>query len=196
VNQQLSRPKRSGKAPRWFFRSRVLFCLTVAWVQLLGAQARQLALNEDQVKAAFVYNFVKFVEWPDETQSVAGPFVIGVLGDTALTAHIADTVRGKAVRGRGFEVRHFTAPDDLIVCHVLFVVSPDQETVQRTLHVARNFPALTIGELRGFSEWGGVIELIVEDNKFRFEINAGAARQGGLKVSSRLLRLARSVRGN
>jgi hypothetical protein len=64
------------------------------------------------------------------------------------------------------------------------------------LHVAENSPTLTIGEIPGFSEWGGVIELVLEENKFRFEINAGAARRGGLKISSRLLQLARSVKGN
>jgi hypothetical protein len=62
--------------------------------------------------------------------------------------------------------------------------------------VAQDLPTLTIGELQGFSEWGGVIELFVDDNKFRFEINAAAARRGNLKVSSQLLRLARAVRGH
>lgn len=143
-----------------------------------------------------MYNFAKFVEWPDDGASSPGPMVVGVLGDPHLKTTIDKTLASKSVRGREFQVRYFAAPENIILCHILFVASPDKERVQRTLHVALDTPTLTIGDLRGFSDWGGVIELVLEDNQFRFEINAGAARRGGLRVSSRLLRLARSVKGN
>jgi hypothetical protein len=109
---------------------------------------------------------------------------------------VSQTLRDKNVRGRQFLVRHFVSPENLALCHILLVASHDTVAVQRTLHAARASPTLTIGDLPGFADQGGVIELVLEDNKFRFEINAGAARRGGLKVSSRLLRLARSVKGN
>lgn len=187
------RPERVG---RLFVRGGIIARLALGFACLLPAQAQQPALSEAQVKAAFVYNFAKFVEWPDEASSPAAPVVVGVVGDPQLASVVDETLRGKSVRGRRFEVRHFPSPENLSLCHILFVASQDKLAVQRTLHVAQSSPTLTIGEIPGFADSGGVIGLVVEDNKFRFEINAGAARRGGLKVSSRLLRLARSVKGN
>jgi hypothetical protein len=153
-------------------------------------------VGEAEVKAAFVYNFARFVEWPDEAQAPAAPMTVGIVGDRQLASLVEETLRDKTVRGRPFVVRHFPAPENLALCHILIIPLRDKLAVQRTLHVAENSPTLTIGEIPGFSEWGGVIELVLEENKFRFEINAGAARRGGLKISSRLLQLARSVKGN
>ena len=193
--QVSERTKRHG-AGRALIRGETLVWLSLVFSWLLPALAAQPAPDEAQVKAAFVYNFAKFVEWPDDAASHAGPMVVGVLGDAKLKATIDRTLRGKTVRGRAFEVRHFTSPESIALCHILFVAVRDAEGAQRVLHVTQDSPTLTIGELRGFSDWGGVIELILVDNQFRFEINAGTARRGGLKVGSRLLRLARSVKGN
>jgi hypothetical protein len=176
--------------------SRIVAGLALGLAAPLAAQQPQPALGEAQVKAALVYNFAKFVEWPDEGHVPAGPMMVGVIGDAQLADVVTETLRDKSVRGRRFEVRRFSSLDDLALCQILFVASQDRTAVQRTLRLAHSSPTLTIGEVAGFSDWGGVIELVVEDNKFRFEINAGAARRGGLKVSSRLLRLARSVKGN
>lgn len=189
-------PARSVPRGRPPVRGRIFTCLLLALGSLPPTLAAQAAPNEAEVKAAFVYNFAKFVEWPDEGQSPAGPIGVGVLGDPHLKATIDESLRNKTVRGRGFDVRYFAAPENIVHCHILVVASKDKDSVQRTLHVARNSPTLTIGQLRGFADWGGVIELVLDGNQFRFEINAGSARRSGLKVSSRLLRLARSVKGN
>ena len=181
----------AGRRGRLFWASLALFLCC-----LLPTLAAQSAPDEAQVKAALVYNFAKFVEWPDDAAPQARPMVVGVLGDPELTAVIDRTLRNKTVRGRTFEVRHFTSIDDLALCHILFVAPQDAATVRRAIQLVQDSPTLTIGELDGFSGWGGVIELVLEEKQFRFEINAGTARRGGLKVSSRLLRLARSVKGN
>ncbi len=170
--------------------------LALALACLLPALAAQTTLDETRLKAAFIYNFTKFVEWPDEAQAPGSPMLVGVLGDPALAAAIHETLGDKRVRGHPFVVRHFSSLDNLALCHILVIDSPDKSTVQQILHIARAAPTLTIGEIPGFSDWGGVIELVLEDNKFRFEINEGAARLDGLKISSRLLRLARAVKGN
>lgn len=188
------RPRRGAR--RLLVRGGLFARIALGFACLLQAQSRQHAPGEAQIKAAFVYNFAKFVEWPDEAASPAAPLVVGVVGDPQLADVVDETLRDKNVRGRRFLVRHFASLDDLALCHILLVASQDKLAVQRSLHVARASPTLTIGEVQGFSDQGGVIELVLEDNKFRFEINAGAARRGGLKVSSRLLRLARSVKGN
>jgi hypothetical protein len=173
-----------------------LACLALGWACLLAAQPQQPGLSEGQVKAAFVYNFAKFVEWPDEATSPAAPIVVGVIGDPQLAAQLAETLNNKSVRGHAFKVHHFSAPEQLSLCHILFVASGDKLTVRQALHVAQDSPTLTIGDIPGFSDWGGIIELVLEDNKYRFEVNAAAAHRGGLKVSSRLLHLARAVKGN
>lgn len=174
----------------------IAVCVSLGLSGLPVVLPAQAAADAAQIKAAFVYNFAKFVEWPDDTASPAGPMVVGVLGDPKLKAAFDETLRGKTVRGRSFIVRYFSSPDNIALCHILFVGLHDPEGVLRTLHVTERSPTLTIGEIRGFADDGGVIELVIENNQFRFEINAGSAREGGLKVSSRLLRLARSVKGN
>ncbi|MEX2299938.1 MAG: YfiR family protein [Bryobacterales bacterium] len=196
TRRQLSTPPRPHSAGRLLVRRLFWACLSVGFVCLLPALAAQSAPGEAEVKAALVYNFAKFVEWPDDADPQGRPVVVGVLGDPELTAIIDRTLRNKTVRGRTFDVRHFTSIDSPALCHILFVALQDAAAVKRTIHVVQDSPTLTIGELHGFSGWGGVIELVLEEKQFRFEINAGTARRGGLKVSSRLLRLARSVKGN
>lgn len=196
TRRRLPRPVRPRGAGRRLIRGGVFARIGLGLACLLQAQSRQPAPGEAQIKAAFVYNFAKFVEWPDEAASPAAPMLVGVVGDPQLADVVGETLQGKNVRGHPFLVRHFPSPENLALCHILLVTSQDTLAVQRTLHTARASPTLTIGDLPGFSDQGGVIELVLEDNKFRFEINAGAARRSGLKVSSRLLRLARSVKGN
>jgi YfiR/HmsC-like len=170
--------------------------LALALACLPATQLAQTALDETRVKAAFIYNFAKFVEWPNEASAPTAPMLVGVVGDPELAAVVNQTLRDKRVRGHSFEVRQFSSEQDLALCHILIVASRDEDSVQSILHVARAAPTLTIGEVPGFSDWGGVIELALEGNKFRFEINTAAARRGGLKISSRLLRLARAVKEN
>ncbi len=186
----------AGPTKRLLRHARSLAWLALMHAGLLPALFAQPAANEAEVKAALVYNFAKFVEWPDETASSTLPVVVGVAGDSNLKAVIDDTLRGKTLRGREFAVRDLTAPETGSGCHILVITSKEKDRVQKLLHLAQASPTLTIGELDGFADLGGVIELVLENNQFRFEINAGAARRRGLKVSSRLLRLARSVKGN
>jgi YfiR/HmsC-like len=185
-------PERVG---RWLLgRGGFVVRLVLVLACLPSAHLAQTPLDETRVKAAFVYNFAKFVEWPDESRSPAAAVLVGVIGDPQLAAVLSQTLRDKQVRGHPFEVRYFQSQDELALCHILMVASQDKALVQNILHVARAAPTLTIGEIPGFSDWGGVIELVLDGNKFRFEINAGVAHRGGLKISSRLLRLARAVK--
>lgn len=179
---------------RW--RAARLAGLALLYAALPPSSAAQPTPNELQVKAALVYNFAKFVEWPDDAVSPPARMAVGVLDDSDLKSVIDETLRGKAVRGRGFEVQNLAGPQDAAAFHILVIASNNKDRVQQALQFARASPTLTIGELEGFIELGGVIGLVLENNQFRFEINAGTARRRGLKVSSRLLRLARAVKGN
>jgi YfiR/HmsC-like len=165
-------------------------CCRVARV---WGQGRAGAVGEYEIKAAFLYNFAKFVEWPDQALVPGTPFTVGVVGDPDLADALQETMRGKNVRGHRFEVRHFAGPDDLQVCHMLFIGSVNKGDVQAILSVLRGTPVLTIAQVGDFTRLGGIIELSLENRKMGFEINAGVARKAGLKISSQLLKLARAV---
>lgn len=151
--------------------------------------------DEYQVKAAFLYNFAKFVKWPANTFAApTDPMIICVLGNTVLARALQDTVAGKLVDGRHIAVRpiSFTKPNG--VCHILFVGASEQQRTPAILTAWKNGGVLTIGEHEGFARQGGVINFTVEDNKVHFEINPGAAVAQRLEISSKLLSLARLVK--
>jgi hypothetical protein len=147
--------------------------------------ALQVAGNplEYQVKAAFLFNFLKFVDWPLPPQG--GPWVIGVLGKDPFMDSLTDIVSGKTVNGRAVTVRHYAHTADVRDCHILFV--PRAE-FKRAGNLA--LPGiLTVGETDGFLEAGGVINFMLADDKVHFRANAQAAKAAGLHVSAQLLQL-------
>ena len=156
-------------------------------VALLGAQPAALPGDgmEYQVKAAFLFNFLKFVEWPPSAPDT--PWVIGVLGHDPFGETLDLTVRGKIVNGRKVDVRRYDKASDVRDCNILFIGRDDYE---RT-----GIPAqpgmLTVGESSGFLKAGGAITFYIEDNRVRFEIRQASARSAGLHVSSQLLKLGR-----
>jgi hypothetical protein len=164
-------------------RSGVLALLVVA-AATLRAQDASL---EYRVKAAYLFNFVKFVEWPPAAAS--GPLVICVAGRNPFGDALTTTVRGESVNGRAIAVRVIPEPDP--GCHVVFV--PDGSTASTYLRTARGTPTLTVGESADFLMQGGVIAFVLEGGKVRFDINTEAAARAELKISSRLLRVARAV---
>jgi hypothetical protein len=150
-------------------------------------QAAEVPL-EYQVKAAFLFNFLKFVDWPLPAEG--GPWVIGVLGKDPFMDSLEDMVRGKTVNGRPVVVRHYPRLTDVHDCHVLFVPRPEFKRGGNFLLPM----ALTVGESAGFLEAGGVLNFILSDQKVHFEANAQAAKAAGLHVSAQLLQLGSSSR--
>jgi hypothetical protein len=151
---------------------------------------------EYEVKAAFLYNFAKFVEWPDEAFAAAdAPFVFCIVGsnpftDDSLTRVISD----RTAHGRKISVREVREP--AAGCHLVFIAEAENERVARllqTVQATQGPPILTVGESEAFAESNGMIRLVVEEGGVRFDINAAAAERGGLKFSSQLLKLARRV---
>ena len=138
---------------------------------------------EYQVKAAFLYNFLKFVEWPE--QAGDGPLVICVQGRDAFGGYLEEAVHGKKVNGRDVVVRHVARLSDARDCHILFV--PNGEF--RRSAIGAQPGMLTVGESAGFLEAGGVINFYLENDRVRFEIRPESARQAGLRVSAQLLKL-------
>jgi hypothetical protein len=150
--------------------------------------------SEYLIKAGFTYNFAKLMDWPANAFPQANsPIVIGVLGADPFGGTLDQVLKGKQANGRDFEVKHLKWGMDLKDCDILFVSSSESAHVDEILHLLRGMPVLTIGEMPGFAQRGGIINFIVEDNKVRFEVNVEAAKQANINISSRLLSLAKIV---
>lgn len=153
------------------------------------------ALSEYQVKAAFLYNFAKFVEWPAEAPSEASAeMVLCLLGDDPFGSDLEQTIEGKMVNGRKLVIRRFKALRGLETCHILFISPSEGNQLLEILAALKGLSLLTVGEMERFTKLGGIINFTIEGNKVRFDINIDAAERAGLKISSRLLRVARVVR--
>lgn len=157
-----------------------------------GPAAAQTA-GERDVKAAFLYNFTRFVEWPGNAAPGAEPFRLCVVADAAMRRTIAQTVTGEAVNGRPILVTEPQRPQDAQRCQILFVGRSEWRRASRFLDAVRNRPVLTVGESTGFRDRGGVIEFVLEENRVRFDVNLESAQRSRLKLSSNLLRVARDV---
>jgi hypothetical protein len=153
--------------------------------------------SEYLIKAGFIYNFAKFVEWPATTFSQPdSPIVIGILGTDPFGAIIDRIVEDKKIGGRGFIVKRLKWSKDLKElkeCKIVFVSSSEKGHLDDFVQALKGLPILTVGETPGFAERGGIIRFTLEDNKVRFEVNVEAAHQADLTISSRLLTLARII---
>lgn len=156
------------------------------------AQSRAEAPTEYQIKAAFLFNFAKFVEWPERAFARAdSPIVIGVLGDDPFGADLDRLVRGKRIENRTLVVRRFQDVDQAGGAHVLFISSSEQRRLPAILAALRTSPVLTVGEVTQFNRLGGIIKFAVENKKVLFDINPDAAERARLQLRAQLLRLAR-----
>jgi hypothetical protein len=142
--------------------------------------------DEYQVKAAFIFNFAKFVAWPDAPGT---PIVIGIAGEDPFGELLDNAVRGKTAAGRSIEVRRLGENDDLRGCSILFVSSSEKRRAADLIRRAGD-GVLTIGDLPQFTQDGGIVRFFLENNRVRFQINAKAAERSGLKIHSQLLSLA------
>ncbi len=161
--------------------------LALLFVPVAGAQEL-----EYQLKAAFLFNFVKFVEWPaDAFAGEKSPLTICVYGADPFGGTLDNLVRGESVAGRGLIVQRPESSADLRDCHVLFVSRSERSRLGEVLPRVQGKPVLTVGDTDGFLKAGGVINFVLEENKVRFVIEPEAAERNRLKISSKLLRLAK-----
>jgi len=156
--------------------------------------------SEYLIKAGFIYNFAKFVEWPSAAFAQPdSPIVIGVLGTDPFGSVLDRLVQDKKIGQRGFVVRRYKWGKDLKDlkdlrdCKILFVSASEKAHADEIIQLVKWLPILTVGETPGFAEHGGVIRFTVEDNRVRFEVNVDAAHQADLNISSRLLTLAKII---
>ncbi len=158
------------------------------------ARAQGVA-SEYDVKAAFLFNFTKFVEWPPAAfADERSPLKICILGDNPFGKTLR-ALTNEEVAGRRLNLVHLENLSNLESCHVLFISRSERERLGQVLASLRIAPALTVGDMPGFIDQGGMINFILEGSKVRFDVNQEAAERAGLKISSRLLALAKHVKG-
>lgn len=155
-----------------------------------GSTTAQEPTLEYRVKAAYIYNFTQYAEWPPAALGNR-PLTICVAGRDVFGHVLEDLVRGESIGGRPLTARTILEPEP--GCHVLFV--PAGAALSAYMRSARTAPVLTIGETEEFFGEGGIIRFVREGSKIRFEIDQQAAERVGLRLSSRLLRLARVPEG-
>jgi len=196
--------------------------LTVLTLALIAVSAAIPVLadsaisREDKIKAAFLYNFINFVDWPEERIADSNqPITVGVIGSRYFLKAF-EPVKHKKIKGREIALRYFPGyeklkksqkADDsqwnkkigtLKSCHVLFLCTRHLGSIEssgRIIKALEDSPVLTVSETDGFLESGGIINFLMEDEKVRFEINNTTAKQAKLKIRSKLLRLAKRVIG-
>lgn len=172
----------------------VLWLLGVVMLLLSGMCAQSSVVGEYQIKAAFLYNFAKFVEWPPSGFSDASaPLRICVFGQDPFGQELHDITKEKTVNGHKLRVDQVADVQMARTCHILFIASSEKAQSARILESLRGTDVLTIGDMKGFVEQGGMINFVLEDNRVRFEVNLKAAEQARLKVSAKLLNVARNV---
>lgn len=160
---------------------------------LINASSNELraqTVNEYQVKAAFIVNFAKFVDWPIDALGDGGSLVVGVVGDDPF-GWALDQLSGNTVNGRRLRIKRLRWGDNLRACQILFVSNSEVKHLGKIMENIRGTSILTIGEMPQFNQSGGMIRFVIQNNKVRFEINAAAAGQARLKISSKLLALSK-----
>ncbi|QCX51023.1 YfiR family protein [Ralstonia pseudosolanacearum] len=180
----------SGRvSPRWLCAALGVACAAIAW---MGAARAQVQASEVEVKAAFVYNFALFTSWPAGTLLANAPMVLCVAPDHALQAALG-RLAGKSVHGHRLEVRRI-GDGAVAGCHVAVL---DDRAPSQAVRLDPAAPVLTVVDGGRVARAGGgsgpMIALSLQDSRVVFDIDAAAARQAGLQLSSQLLRLARSV---
>jgi len=146
------------------------------------------------VKAAFLYNFAKFVEWPALT--AGAPIVVCIVGHDGIATAFVETVRGQTISGHRLDVLRPLDSATWSVCNLLFIADAETRRSAGGLDEIKRLPVLTVSDNKGFALAGGIIELYVEAGRMRFAINLDAADRAGLRVSSRLLGLAKVIRNS
>ena len=177
--------------PFWIFVRPLVVALVCA-ATLAPVRGQEAVTNEDRLKAAFVYRFPQFVEWPSESLAGQQTLDICVAAPNPFGDTLQQLVAGESLGGRRLNVRHLSPREDVSACRVLYL--PGDRAAEGIKRVADQ-PVLTVGDSQRFLDEGGIIRLTVTDRRVRFEVNAVAAERARLRLSSQLLRLALSVRG-
>jgi len=180
-----------------FARARVLPLIGLGLLVSANVQAQQTKPSEYQVKAAYVYNFGKFVKWPDDAAANrSGAFTICVLGADPFGTVLQSTLAGESLGGKSVAVKRVPTPQDAASCHILFLSTAQETKLKEILVALGQASVLTVSDIPEFSQRGGMIQFVLQGDRVRFEINRANAEGNGLILTSDLLKVAVVVRGS
>lgn len=182
----------ASRCTEWEVKPGVRSGLVVMALVFLGSLevcAQTAPVPEYQVKAVFLFNFAQFVTWPSQESSRA-PLVIGILGDDPFGSYLDETVRGEKVNNRPLAIQRFRQSTELRNCNVLFISQSERDRVGQIVSNLKGRSILTVSDMDGFADIGGMIQFVTERNKIRLRINLEAVKAANMKISSKLLRVA------
>ena len=166
----------------------------LVWSSLPATSTAQSRPTEYQIKAAFLSKFAGFVEWPAGSfADSTAPVVIAILGRDPFGEAIDSVVKGKTVRGRAFRIERVDKLAAASSAHIVYVSESKRRQLAAILEQTRDLPLLTVSDIQSFARDGGIVAFGAREERVTLTINAGAAKRAGLRVSSRLLKIARIV---
>ena len=172
-----------------------LFQIGFMLCALLFSAKGLLGQTEYDIKAAYLYNFAKFVDWPEGTfEHEDAPLIIGIIGTDPFHQLLNEAISGKTTKGRRLVVRRFKRIAEVTLCHILFIARSERRNLSKILAQTKGSGILTVSELDDFIDEGGIVRLFTKGNKVRFDINLAVAQQSRLKISSRVLNLAENLK--
>jgi hypothetical protein len=148
------------------------------------------------VKAAYLYNFGRFVEWPRVATAKGGPFTVCVLGQDPFGPTLDATMAGETIAGRNVVTKRISTPEESVNCQILFLSAAEAGRLNKIVEGLDKVAVLTVSDMPQFAQRGGMIQFVLEGNRVRFEVNLIATQHAGLTLSSDLLRVATAVRRN
>lgn len=174
------------------------FLLLATLLVLLGLAAPGYSTDtpgEYKVKAAYLYNFAKFIRWPDSAfQDTEAPLVIGVLGTNYFNGAL-QPLASKNVRNRVIAIKHFKTLSEVKNCQLLYISKSEQQNLDMILKKLATQSILTVGDFKNFVDLGGIIQFVNRRNRLRFSINLTVASQNNIQIEAQLLSLAADVVG-
>jgi hypothetical protein len=168
--------------------------LALALISPANVQGQRSKPTEYEVKATYLYNFTKFVDWPAKVVPAKGDFSICVLGQDPFGPVLDAIIADETVAGKSVVAKRVPTPQDAMNCHVLFISSSENARLKQILTTLGDASVLTVSDFPEFTQRGGMVQFILEGSRVRFEVNQAAAEHAGLTLSSELLKVAINVR--
>lgn len=178
----------------------LLYVVVAVASMLLGTQplcAQNPKPSDYQVKAAYLYNFGRFVEWPSDGAATKGnPFTVCILGQDPFGSDLDTILAGETIGGKQVVAKRISSPQESVSCHILFLSSIEANRLGKIIDILDKEAVLTVSDMPEFSQRGGMIQFVLEGNRVRFEVNLAATQRAHLTLSSELLKVATTVKRN
>jgi hypothetical protein len=168
--------------------------IAMAWMMLGVMTAQQAKPGEYQVKAAYLYNFGRFVEWPAKAAEANNAFTVCVLGQDPFGLALNATLADETIHGKSVVAKRIPDLGEAVNCRILFISSSEADRLKQILAALKDASVLTVSDLPNFSQSGGMVQFMTEGSRVRFEVNLAPAERAGLVMSSELLKVAVNVR--